>query len=43
MSFTQDTDVTVQLLKSDGGVCWQSVFPAPAGKNSGGQFKDKIP
>ena len=42
-AFPQDTDVTAQLVRSDGGVCWQAVYPAPALKNSGGKFKDKIP
>ena len=42
-AFTQDTQVTAQLVKSDGGVCWQAVYPAPALKNSGGQFKDTVP
>ncbi len=43
IAFGQDTNVTVQLLKSDGGVCWQAVYPAPAVKNSGDQFKDQTP
>ena len=42
-AFAQDTDVTVQLLKSDGGVCWQAVYPAPAVKSSGDRFTDQTP
>jgi hypothetical protein len=38
----QDTNVTMQLVRSDGGVCWQAVYPAPASKNGNGQFKEKI-
>jgi len=41
-AFDQDTDVTAQLVKSDGG-CWQAVYPAPAVKNGGGRFTDRVP
>ncbi|MFQ5668062.1 MAG: hypothetical protein ACE5I7_16735 [Candidatus Binatia bacterium] len=38
----QDTTVTVQLIKSDGGVCWGASYPAPAIKNQSELFKDKM-
>ena len=41
LPFTQDTDVIVQLSRSDGGVCWQTTYSAPADKNSDTQFKDR--
>lgn len=28
--FRQDTDVTVQLVRSDGGPCWEAVYPSAA-------------
>lgn len=37
----QDTEVTVQLLRNDSSICWESVFPAPAGRSSLAGFKDK--
>ena len=40
--FTQAADLTVQLVTSQGN-CWQAVFPSPATKSTGEQFKDKIP
>jgi hypothetical protein len=40
--FTQDTDVTVQLVRSGVG-CWQAVYSTPATKNTDESFKDKIP
>jgi hypothetical protein len=33
--------VTVQLVKSDGPKCWQSVMSAPFKKNDANRFKDK--
>ena len=39
----QQTRVIVQLVKSDGGACWESVYPAPASKNTTDQFKDVLP
>ena len=39
----QDTNVIVQLVKSDGGVCWQSAYPAPAKKSTLTVFKDTLP
>ncbi|MBI3784724.1 MAG: hypothetical protein HY270_15130 [Deltaproteobacteria bacterium] len=39
----QDTNVVVQLVKSDGGVCWESVYPAAAKKSALAVFKDTLP
>ena len=39
----QDTHVIVQLVKSDGGACWEAVYAAPAVKNTSDQFKDTFP
>ncbi|GIW41624.1 MAG: hypothetical protein KatS3mg076_2201 [Candidatus Binatia bacterium] len=36
----QDQNVVVQLLKSDGGVCWESRYPAPAKKNTEEVFRE---
>ena len=41
--FHQNNTVTVQLVNSDGGVCWESVFPAPARRNTVDQFKGRLP
>jgi hypothetical protein len=41
--FMQAEDVTVQLVQSDGGPCWQAIYPAPAVQSSDEQFKDAIP
>jgi len=41
MLLAQDTDAIVQLHTSDGGECFESVFPAPATTNVAEQFKDK--
>ncbi len=30
---TLDSTVTVQVVRSDGAVCWESVYPAPAKRN----------
>ncbi|HSP98685.1 MAG TPA: hypothetical protein VL049_15800 [Candidatus Dormibacteraeota bacterium] len=35
--------VTVQLVNSQSGVCWQSLFSFPFLKNVAGSFKDKTP
>jgi hypothetical protein len=35
--------VTVQLVNSSSGLCWQSVFNSPFLKNVAGSFKDKAP
>lgn len=40
--FTQSADVTVQLVRSAGGGCWESGFAPPALKNTEKLFKDKI-
>ena len=39
----QDTKVTVQLVNSDGAVCWETVLPGPAIKNTTELFKDRLP
>jgi Right handed beta helix region len=39
LPLAQDTTVTAQL-KSSGGVCWGTVYAAPAVKNESEQFKD---
>jgi predicted outer membrane repeat protein len=41
--FRQDSRVTVQLVNSDGGVCWEAVFSAPARRNKADQFMDSLP
>jgi hypothetical protein len=41
-SIAQTSDVTVQLVRSDGADCFESVFTAPASKNEPGKFIDKI-
>ena len=41
LPFAQDPAVTVQLRRSGGG-CWGSSFAAPATRNDGAQFKDKL-
>ncbi len=43
MPLKQDTRVTVQLVDSDGAVCWETVFSAPATKNTMEEFKDTLP
>jgi hypothetical protein len=35
--------VTVQMVNSQSGICWQSVFNSPFLKNVAGSFKDKAP
>ena len=35
--------VTVQMVNSESGLCWQSVFNSPFLKNIAGSFKDKAP
>jgi hypothetical protein len=35
--------VTVQLVNSQSGICWESVMAAPFSKNVAGNFKDKTP
>ena len=37
----EDQTVTVQLFKSDGPQCWQSVFSPPFKRNLSNSFKDK--
>lgn len=37
--FQQQTRVIVQLVRSDGGPCWETVHSAPARTNSGNRFK----
>jgi cysteine-rich repeat protein len=37
----QNPAVTLQL-SNDAGMCWQSVFTAPATRNDAGQFKDAV-
>ena len=39
----QQSAVTLQLKRTDAPLCWESVFTAPATRNDGGQFKDKLP
>jgi hypothetical protein len=39
----QDPDITVQLLTSDGGPCWEAVYPALASLNTATRFKDRLP
>jgi hypothetical protein len=41
--FKQDSAVTVQFVRSDGGPCWESVYPAPAKKNTLAVFNDTFP
>ena len=41
--FHQNNTVTVQLVNSDGGVCWESGFHAPASRNTADQFKERLP
>ena len=36
----QDVALTVQLLRDDSSICWESVFTAPAQRNNATQFKD---
>ena len=38
-----DSQVIVQLVKSDGGACWEARYPAPAVKNTTTTFKDRTP
>ncbi len=40
--FDQDTDVVVQLLSNDGGVCFESTFATPATRTDDDKFKDKL-
>jgi len=35
--------VTVQLLRNDSSTCFESILPGPGLRNTGDQFKDKIP
>ncbi len=41
LPLAQDPTVTVQL-SNDAGVCWESVFNAPATRNDAAQFKDVV-
>ncbi len=41
LPLAQDPTITVQLRSSD-GACWGSSFNAPASRNDGTQFKDKL-
>lgn len=40
--FSNDPRVTVQLLRSDGGKCWEARYLAPAIRNTGEQFRAKF-
>jgi hypothetical protein len=42
MYFQQNPDVIVQLVSSDGGVCFETTLSSPAKKNEPDQFKDKL-
>jgi cysteine-rich repeat protein len=41
LPLAQGTTVTAQLVSSD-GICWASAYDAPAIRNDGAQFKDRI-
>lgn len=38
---SQDPNVIVQL-RNDDGICWEAVYPGPAQRSDGGQFKDRF-
>jgi len=40
---TLDSTVTVQLVRTDGGVCWEAVYPGPAKRNLMPIFRDTLP
>ncbi|HYD47135.1 MAG TPA: DUF4215 domain-containing protein [Terriglobales bacterium] len=42
LRFAQEPQVTVQVVKRDGSVCWQSVLLSPAIRNTADRFKDGI-
>ncbi len=37
---SQDTALTLQLLRDDSPICWESVFTAPATRNNSTRFSD---
>ena len=39
----QDSTVTVQFVRSDGALCWQSVYGTPAKRNLLPIFRDTLP
>jgi len=41
--FKPDSPITVQFVRGDGGVCWESVFSVPAKKNQLPIFRDTLP
>lgn len=43
LPLTQATEVTAQLVRSDGADCFEAVYPAPAKKSSDLRFIDKVP
>lgn len=43
LPLVQGPTVTVQLVNSDGNVCWESVYAAPAVTNTTRLFRDVLP
>ncbi|MDJ0868261.1 MAG: hypothetical protein QNK03_19300 [Myxococcota bacterium] len=43
LPFFQDPEVRIQLINLATGLCWEGIFPAPAGRNVPERFRDRTP